>query len=119
MDKLITIDGKKVPFKATASTTRRYRQKFGRDLLIDMQTIIQGMTSTEGLSIDNLEAFENVAYIMAKQADPTVPDDPDDWLDGFAMLSIYEILPELVELWGANMDTLEDSKKKADQQSGG
>ena len=118
MDKLIMVDGKKVPFRATASTTRRYRQKFGRDLLVDMQSLISGMTGPAPLSMEMLEAFENVAYIMAKQADPAIPEDPDEWLDGFGMMSIYEILPEIIELWGANTDTLEEPKKKADLQSG-
>lgn len=118
MEKLIEVDGQKVPFKATASTTRRYRQKFGRDLLVDMQNLINGIASPDSLSVELLEAFENVAYIMAKQADPTIPEDPDDWLDSFEMMSIYEILPELIALWGLNMETLEDTKKKAEEQSG-
>lgn len=119
MDKLITIDGRQVPFKATASTTRRYRQKFGKDLFVDMQNLINGMSGPDSLSAEMLEAFENVAYIMAKQADPAIPEDPDDWLDGFEMMSVYEILPELIELWGVSMTTLSEAKKKADQQSGG
>lgn len=118
MEKVITVDGKNIPFKATASTTRRYRQKFGRDLLVDMQNLINGMANPEALSVELLEAFENVAYIMAKQADPTIPEDPNDWLDGFEMMSIYEVLPELIELWGLNMETLEDTKKKAEELSG-
>ena len=119
MEKFITIDGRKVPFKATASTTRRYRQKFGKDLFADMQDLVTGMAGPKALTVEMLEAFENVAYIMAKQADPTIPEDPDEWLDSFEMMSVYEILPELIELWGVNLTTLSEAKKKADQQSGG
>ena len=39
-------------------------------------------------------------YIMAKHADSNVPDNPDDFLEQFNTFSIYEILPQLIELWG-------------------
>ena len=70
------------------------------------------------LTSGDLECFENIAYIMAQQYDPTVPAEPDDWLDQFPMFSIYQILPEIVELWGMNEKTLSESKKKAEQPSG-
>lgn len=111
MEKTITIDGKKVAFKATASTTRRYRQLFGRDLILDMQALSEASVKGE-LSASNLEAFENIAFTMAKQADDSIPDDADEWLDGFSMFSIYQILPQLIELWGLNQKTLSKSKKK-------
>ena len=34
-----------------------------------------------GLDIESLEVFENIAYIMAKHADPDIPADPDAWLE--------------------------------------
>ena len=33
------------------------------------------------------------------------------WLDQFEMFSIYEVLPEILELWGSNMITDIESKK--------
>lgn len=112
MEKIITIGDKEVPFKATASTIRRYRQKTGRDLLADMQSISASMSSTAGLSSANLQAFEDVAYVMAQQADPTIPADPDEWLDQFDMFSIYQVLPQLVELWGLSMETIAEPANK-------
>lgn len=116
MEKVINIGGKEVGFKATASTTRRYRQRFGSDLFADMSKII---VNANALTAGDLQCFENIAYIMAQQFDPAnVPNDPDEWLDEFEMFSIYEILPEIVELWGVSNQTLSETKKKADQQSG-
>lgn len=109
MEKTISINGTMVPFKATAATTRRYRQRFGRDLFADMDALVKNAGNLSGA---NLEAFENVAYIMAKQADPDIPDNPDDWLDQFEMMNIYEVLPQLIELWGLNAAGLAESKKK-------
>jgi hypothetical protein len=49
---------------------------------------------------------------MAKHADPqNVPDNPDDWLEQFNTFSIYEVLPQLFELWGLNLETQAESKK--------
>ena len=91
--KNITIDGMEVPFKASAAVPRLYRLKFHSD-------------------IESLEVFENIAYIMAKHADPeNVPDSPDDFLERFNTFSIYEILPQLIELWGLNTATQVESKK--------
>ena len=58
-----------------------------------------------------MEIFENVAYIMAFHADHSIPDNIDDWLDQFEMFSIYEVLPEILELWGTNLITDVQSKK--------
>lgn len=112
MEKTIEIGNRQVSFKATASTTRKYRAKFNRDLFVDFNRLAPQM-ETGTLTADSLECFENIAYIMAKQADDSIPDDPDEWLDQFDMMSIYEVLPQLVELWGANVKTIEEPKKKA------
>ena len=65
----------------------------------------------DSFAIEDLEIFENVAYIMAYHADHTIPNNIDDWLDQFDMFSIYEILPEILDLWGANLQTDIESKK--------
>ena len=67
----------------------------------------------EELQIEDLEIFENVAYIMAWHADPTIPGTIEEWLDEFEMFSIYQVLPEILELWGANLVTDIESKKNA------
>ena len=46
----------------------------------------------------SLEMFENIAYVMAKHADPSIPDNPEEWLDEFNTFSIYQVLPKLIEL---------------------
>lgn len=114
--KNIVIDGKEVPFKASAAVPRLYRLKFGRDIYKDfasLQTNVEDeYAEKSGLDIESLEVFENIAFIMAKHADPdNVPDSPDDFLEQFNTFSIYEILPQLIELWGLNTATQIESKK--------
>lgn len=114
--KNITIDGIEVPFKASAAVPRLYRLKFGRDIYKDFaalqKNVKEGGEENSTLDIESLEVFENIAFIMAKHADPeNVPDNPDDFLEQFNTFSIYEILPQLIELWGLNTATQVESKK--------
>ena len=124
MIKTIMIDGKEVVFKATASVPRLYRMKFKRDILVDIQKLQKSMGKVSNkkqadLTIDDLTIFENVAYIMVKHGSPTtVPDELEIWLDDFETFSIYKILPEILELWGMNMETTAQSKKKLGRQLG-
>ena len=37
--------------------------------------------------------FENIAFIMAKHADASIPDTPEEWLDQFNTLSMYTVRP--------------------------
>ena len=114
--KTITVDGIEVPFKASAAVPRLYRLKFRRDIYKDfaeLQSNVQAeYEESSAIDIESLEVFENIAYIMAKHADPeNVPDNPDDWLERFNTFSIYEVLPQLIELWGLNVETQVESKK--------
>ena len=120
--KNIEIDGRPVAFKASAAIPRLYRLKFGRDIFVDIDKLVD---ATEGqnpessaLDINTLGIFEDVAYTMAKYADPAVPETPEDWLDSFDMFSIYLILPQIIELWRLNTKTEIQSKKKASRPTG-
>lgn len=110
--KTIKIDGKPVALRASAAVPRLYRLKFQRDIYKDMLQLQKSFDDPNGVGIDSLEIFENVAYIFAKHADPkNVPESPDEWLEQFNMFSIYEVLPELVDLWGLNVEQEVSSKK--------
>ena len=66
-----------------------------------------------------LEMFEDLAWLMARHADPTnVPDSPEEFLDQFNTFSIYQILPQLIELWGLNVQTEVESRKNLAKVSG-
>lgn len=119
--KKIEIDGKQVPFKASAAIPRIYRIKFNRDIYKDLsaleKSIGKGNEKESNLDLFSLEMFENIAYVMAKHADPGIPDSPEEWLDEFNTFSIYQILPQLIELWGLNVKTDVEAKKNFIQQS--
>lgn len=118
----IEIDGKQVPFKASAAIPRIYRIKFQRDIYRDLRVLEKaiGESDEEQSSLDlfSLEMFENIAYVMAKHADPGIPDSPEEWLDEFNTFSIYQVLPKIIELWGLNVKTDVQAKKNFMQLSG-
>ena len=122
LEKTIEISGKPVTFRSSAAIPRIYRLKFKRDIFKDLAKLEKSYRSkaqdSEDLEIDDLEIFENVAYIMAYHADPTIPKTIDEWLDQFEMFSIYQVLPEILELWGSNLMTDVQAKKDLAEVSG-
>ena len=116
LEKTLTISGKEVRFRSSATVPRLYRIKFKRDIFKDLAKLeksYKDKASEDGstLEIEDLEIFENVAYSMAFHADHSIPGTIDEWLDQFEMFSIYEVLPEILELWGTNLMTEVESKK--------
>lgn len=122
MVKNIEIDGKQVAFRASAAIPRIYRMKFQRDIYKDLAALEKAIgDNTEevsNLDMFSLEMFENIAYIMAKHADPGIPDSPEEWLDNFNTFSIYQVLPKIIELWGLNVKTDVEVKKNFSQLTG-
>lgn len=133
LTKNIEIDGKDVVFAASAAIPRIYRIQFKRDIFRDMAKIEKSVkksqdkqkekqVSESDIPIEDLEMFENVAFVMAKHAaqkkGQDFPDNVYDWLDQFNTFSIYTILPEIVKLWNLNQQTQVESKKKLDQVAG-
>ena len=127
--KTIPIDGKAVEFRASAAIPRLYRAKFRRDIFKDLIRLERQISKKEkkeedeeevgsDIPIDDLELFENVAYVMAKHADSSQPDTPEEWMDQFNTFSIYEVLPDLLELWNLNMETAVESKKNLNRVAG-
>lgn len=117
LQKTVMIGDKKVLFRSSATIPRLYRIKFKRDIFKDLAKLETSYKKNGGgdegssLEIEDLEIFENVAYIMAYHADHSIPGTIEEWLDQFEMFSIYEVLPEILELWGTNLQAEVESKK--------
>lgn len=91
--KKIEIDGKEVTFKASAAVPRLYRIKFGRDIYKDLRQLEKSVGENDednsNLDLFSLEMFEDLAWLMARHADPAnVPDSPEEFLDQFNTFSI-------------------------------
>lgn len=117
MEKIITIDGKKVGFKTNGATPLRYKAQFGKDYfkeilkLAPLEKMI-GKKKTEinmnDLDVLDFEMFYNISWIMAKTYDPTIPE-PMEWLEQFDEYPLADIIPELQELMASSFQT---TKKK-------
>ena len=121
IQKTVTISGHEVAFRSSATVPRLYRAKFKRDIFKDLSRLeasVKRKSADGSFEIEDLEIFENVAYIMAFHADNTIPNSIDEWLDQFEMFSIYEVLPEILELWGQNLMTDVNAKKNSSPQPG-
>ena len=127
MERTLNIGGADLRMRASALIPRLYRFRFGRDLIKDMAqlekaykkalSVKEDATEEERkeaeLSILDLTIFENVAWAMAKNADPNVPNDPDEWLDSInGVFSVYEVLPQILELWTNGQKTTSIPVKK-------
>ena len=113
MRKVINIGGVDVAFKASAATTIKYRNKFGEDMIKEMTKIYAEYKdgNVTAYSAETLEIFFKLAYIMAKQANPDIADDPDEWLDGFDIFPINVVFPQIMDLWQDSLQTTEVTKK--------
>ena len=114
--KQIEIDGNLVEFKASAAIPRMYRNMFGRDVYRDLAILSDAVDANnkEASNLDNfsLGLFEDLAFVMYAAAHPDEHySSPDEWLDNFRTFSIYQILPELIDLWGMNTKTMVPNAK--------
>lgn len=115
METTITIDGKQVRFKSNGATPLRYKAQFGRDYfkeILKMTPLLnfgkKKKVDPKDLEVLDFEVFYNIAWIMAKTADPSIPE-PITWLEGFDQFPIADIFPDLQDLMA---NTLQTTKKK-------
>lgn len=135
MIKEVNIGGRKCRLKSSAAIPRIYREKFGEDLIVGMSEIfnysnlkrklneeLKAKAEAEGTEFeptdDNLpakhiETLENFAYILHKHGDPSQSDDVEDWLEQYDLTDIYDIFPELINIWIEENKQTSTAKKKS------
>ena len=117
MEKTIEIDGRPVTFRATAAIPRLYRLRFHRDIMQDMafmrKEILKAQKEKKSVPVDILTLFENVAFLMAKHADPSLEANTvEEFFNNSTSTKIYTVFPVISELWLENIQTLVEAKKK-------
>jgi hypothetical protein len=117
MEKTIMIDGKEIRFKTNGATPMRYKAQFGKDYFKEILKMAPlgnlAKKKKENINVNDLEAldfevFYNLAWIMAKTAEPSIPE-PIAWLEQFDEFPMVEIIPELQDMLLASIQT---TKKK-------
>jgi len=113
MEKLVKIGGKEIKLKASALLPRIYRNLTGKDLIMEMTSLQKSANEKDNLNTVDLQIFEDIAWCMAYHADNTIPDSPDKWLETLdGVCDIYEVLPQIIELWTNNLSQTSTPVKK-------
>ena len=107
------------PYFPSASNIIIYNKTLMESKGVTMPDVNALIADPENSKLDmfSLEMFENIAFVLAKHADASIPNTPEEWLDSFNTFSIYQVLPQLIELWGLNVQTDVEAKKNFVQQS--
>lgn len=113
----ITVEGKTYTIGMSALIPRIYRNKFRRDLVIDMQALSKAykaaMEEDTPMPANILGIFEDVAWCALKHGGSDVGDSPDEWLESLdGAFSVYEVLPVIIRMWTQNNKTTSVPKKK-------
>lgn len=116
MEMTVKIDGRDVVFRKNGATMLLYKQIFGREYFADLGKVIrskkllnaaeQTATSKTGkkkktededlikiaeqLGSLDLEVYYNILYVLAKAADPGIPDQMT-WLAGFENFDVMPV----------------------------
>lgn len=137
MVKTVMAGNQECVLKSSAAVPRMYRLMFNRDLFRDLAAVGKEMEAQQRreeaakeeakkrgikkpmiaseIPVRALETFENIAFVMAKHADPKQPANIEDWLAQFEMFDIYEIMPQIMEMWQLETEQIDQAKKKTGQ----
>ena len=118
MTREVMVDGIPVMMKCSGATYIKYRAEFHEDLFSRIQKIVEAIQDGDTMPDGAVETLLKAAYIMAKQATPSDGRNFEDWLDQFSLIGAIDNVQGVYDLLLADRETLEEPKKKNDQQSG-
>lgn len=111
------IDGKEIRFKANGATPLRFKAQFKKDYFKEVLKLMPlaklagkkaDEIDVEQLALLDFNLFYDMAWILAKTADPSIPE-PIAWLEQFDEFPMIDIIPDIQELMASSFST---SKKK-------
>lgn len=123
MEKTIRIGNEDIRFKATARTPLLYRTWLKRDIFKDIGKLQENYSKAQekdavdisDIETETINIIQQIAYVMAKQADASIKESYEEWVDGFDMFEIYPVMNEIIALWGMNMTQEAEAKKNKDR----
>lgn len=110
MEKIIKIDGKDVPLKATAMNMVVYRSQFNKDIMEVAGAIVKAGSTQDFAQLDSL-GVARVVWTMAKTADKELPPF-EKWFEGIEQFPVLDILGDCMELIMANLTSTSTIKPK-------
>lgn len=127
MTKTVQAGGREITLRVSALLPRKYRYKFGRDMVKDINGLRRRLLELvdaykagdleADFTAEEVEAFEDLTWTFAKAGDSTIPDSVEEWLDSFEeVLGVYTLLPEVLLLWSESERGTAEPAKKAERQ---
>ena len=111
MRKTIALCGKQYEIESNALLPRNYRREFGRDMIRDMQILVDDYNKDH--NDVNMEILENVTWLMLKAAGNDVGSSCDEWLVTLDdVMAVYFVSGEVMDLWIRGQKTTSRPKKK-------
>jgi len=115
MEKKVIVEGKEIRLKTSGALPRVYRIAFQRDIFKDLNSLAY-ITDEDLVEAETGEVLENIAYAMAKHADPKIPDTVEEWLEQFEdPRAVTSMLDDVLELWHAENKEDSTSKKESEK----
>lgn len=111
MDKKVIVSGREMTLRNNALIPRKYRNMFGRDLMFDMKKLHEDYKA--GKESISTEVLENVTFLMFKEAKEDVGETVEEFLASIDdLVELYELIGDVVDIWGAGLKTTAKPKKK-------
>lgn len=108
MERTVNIDGRDYRLVANGLTPRKYRELFGKEVFLGMQSAI----NESGQILDS-EVFENLAFCMAVQGDSMPEKTIEEWLYKLNNpMAVIEVASDIMDMWVAETKTTSIGKKE-------
>lgn len=106
-EKIITIGERKVRFAVNGATPVKYMALYQKDFLAEF---IKLEKELQEKSIKDFMVFYQIAYLLAKTADPQIPT-MEEWLETFEDgFPVFELIHELMPLIQKNFGSAQKPK---------
>lgn len=116
MIKRVKIGNKSYTLKANADTPRVYRDMFGRDIFIDIDTVIEEYGSTD--KSEEIPDAVRIAFIMAYQAGAPASL-LTEWIKSVnGEIPVTDFTLAVMELWRCNLTTISTKTDNVGDDSG-
>lgn len=108
--KKIKIGDKEYTIKANALLPRRYRNEFGKDLISELNKLLESCKAQKDI---DWSIAENLTWLMIKTAGVDDIGTIDEWLEGMDdTFAVSKAFGEVLNLWVDNQKTTSVPRKK-------
>lgn len=117
MEKVINIDGIDLKCRCSGATYIKYRQIFKEDLFTQLQDMSKNLGEENTIPEGAIATLLQATYVMNLQGDPKEKRNFEEWIDQFSLMGSMNGIQGVYGLLLGDQETIDEAKKKNDQQS--